>query len=122
MAQAPVPSAPSRVRAVFLDVETIIDETQMYHAWADWLGVPRHTFSAVLGGTIATGHSHLRAFQQFRPGFDLDTEWRRREAAGQPEMFGPGDLYPDARPCLEALKTQGYLVGIAGLRALRSGS
>lgn len=124
MTQAPVPSVPSRssrVRAVFLDVgETIIDETRMYHAWADWLGVPRHTFSAVLGGTIATGHSHLRAFEQFQPGFDLDTEWRRREAAGQPEMFGPDDLYPDARPCLEALKADGYLVGIAGNQSARA--
>jgi hypothetical protein len=38
------------IRAVFLDVgETIVDESREYGAWADWLGVPRHTFSAVLG-------------------------------------------------------------------------
>ena len=43
------------IRAVFLDVgETIVDESREYGAWADWLGVPRHTFSAVLGAVIAS--------------------------------------------------------------------
>jgi hypothetical protein len=38
------------IRAVFLDVgETIVDESREYGTWADWLGVPRHTFSAVMG-------------------------------------------------------------------------
>jgi HAD superfamily hydrolase (TIGR01549 family) len=120
-APTPSPSAPRRVRAVFLDVgETIIDETRVHHAWADWLGVPRHTFSAVLGGTIATGNDALAAFAQFRPGFDLETERRRREAAGQAERFDAGDLYPDALPCLEALKAEGYLVGIAGNQSARA--
>ncbi len=38
------------VDAVVFDVgETLVDETVEYHAWADWLGVPRHTFSALFG-------------------------------------------------------------------------
>lgn len=44
----------SRIEAVFFAVgETIVDETREYGTWADWLGVPRHTFSAVFGAVIA---------------------------------------------------------------------
>jgi hypothetical protein len=46
----------SSIGAVFFDVgETIIDETREYGKWADWLGVPRRTFSAVFGAVIASG-------------------------------------------------------------------
>jgi N-acetyl-D-muramate 6-phosphate phosphatase len=35
------------VVAVVLDVgETLLDDTREFGAWADWIGVPRHTFSA----------------------------------------------------------------------------
>ena len=44
------------VRAVWFDVgETLIDESREYGSWADWLGVPRHTFSSVFGAVIARG-------------------------------------------------------------------
>jgi len=33
--------------------ETLIDESRMWHEWADILGVPRFTFSAALGAVIA---------------------------------------------------------------------
>src|SRR5215468_8751050 len=66
------------VRAVFFDVgETIVDETREYGTWADWLGIPRHTFSAVFGAVIARGLDYRDTFQVFRPGFDLDEERRR---------------------------------------------
>jgi hypothetical protein len=33
------------IRAVFFDVgETIVDASREYGTWADWMGVPRHTF------------------------------------------------------------------------------
>ena len=39
------PVARGPVRAVWFDVgETLIDESREYGTWADWLGVPRHTF------------------------------------------------------------------------------
>ena len=61
------------VRAVFLDVgETLVDETRVWESWADWLGVPRFTFLAALGGIIERGEHHLQVFELFRPGFDLD--------------------------------------------------
>jgi hypothetical protein len=44
------------IDAVVFDVgETLVDETREYGTWADWLGVPRHTFSAVFGAVIALG-------------------------------------------------------------------
>ncbi|TYB48095.1 HAD family hydrolase [Actinomadura chibensis] len=103
------------IEAVFLDVgETLINEGEIYGRWADWLGVPRHTFLAKLGAVLATGGSHMDVFAHFRPGFDLAAEERARAEAGVPNGFGPDDLYPDARACLSGLRDQGLYVGIAG--------
>jgi FMN phosphatase YigB (HAD superfamily) len=103
------------ITTVFFDVGgTILDETREFADWADWLGVPRHTFSAVFGAVIARGQGWQEAFRVFRPDFDLAAELDRRAAAGRPETFGEEDLYPDARPCLTALKAQGLVVGLAG--------
>ena len=65
------------IEAVVLDVgETLVDETREYGTWADWLGIPRHTFSAVFGAVIALGMDYREVFQYFRPGFNLDVEMR----------------------------------------------
>ncbi|HYY80732.1 MAG TPA: HAD-IA family hydrolase [Actinomycetes bacterium] len=115
------PPEPGPVRAVFLDIgETLVDETGIYGAWADWLRVPRLTFAAVLGGVIARGEHQSRVFEHFRPGFDLEAERAVRAAAGRPEGFGEADLYPDVRPCLLALRAQGLLVGVAGNQPARA--
>jgi HAD superfamily hydrolase (TIGR01549 family) len=109
------------VQAVVFDVgETLVDETTEYGTWADWLSVPRHTFSAVFGAVLAQGQDYRTVFQHFRPGFDLRAERARRERAGQPERFGEQDLYPDVRPCLAALKAEGYLLGVAGNQTARA--
>lgn len=110
----------SRIHAVVFDVgETIVDESREFGRWADWLGIPRHTFSAVFGAVIARGLDHREVFQVFQPGLDLAAERERRELAGQPESFDEADLYPDARPCLAALREQGLLVGLAGNQPAR---
>ena len=112
-----------RVRAVVFDVgETLINETTEYGTWADWLGVPRHTFSAMFGAVIARGEDYRQTFQHFRPGFDLAVERLRREQAGFPEHFDERDLYPDARPCLKKLKQLGFLIGVAGNQTARAES
>ncbi|PZS24271.1 MAG: haloacid dehalogenase [Pseudonocardiales bacterium] len=109
------------IEAVFFDVgETIVDETREYGTWADWLGVPRHTFSAVFGAVIARGGDYRETFQYFRPGFDLAVERERRGAGGQPETFTEEDLYPDARPCLGELAQMGMRVGLAGNQTARA--
>jgi FMN phosphatase YigB (HAD superfamily) len=118
------PDAPPRSRtieAVVFDVgETLVDETIEYHGWADWLGVPRHTFSAVFGGVVVAGRNHLEAFEYFKPGFDLEYERRARAEAGRPEGYSERDFYPDARPTLTALHEAGYLVIIAANQTRQS--
>jgi HAD superfamily hydrolase (TIGR01549 family) len=111
------------INAVVFDVgETLVDESREYGTWADWLGVPRHTFSAVFGAVITSGRDYRDVFQHFRPGFDLDTERLRRADAGYPEMFGEDDLYSDARPCMSALRDIGVWVGVAGNQTARAGA
>jgi HAD superfamily hydrolase (TIGR01549 family) len=110
------------IRAVVFDVgECLVNEAREYGTWADWLGVPRHTFSAVFGAVIARGLDYRETFQVFRPGFDLDEERRRRADAGQPEWFGEDDLYPDVRPVLSELHGAGFWLGLAGNQTVSAG-
>jgi FMN phosphatase YigB (HAD superfamily) len=118
---APTPLA-GQLRAVWFDVgETLIDESREYGTWADWLGVPRHTFSAMFGAVIARGGDYREVFQHFRPGFDLGEERRARLDAGIGEYLNGHDLYPDVRSCLQTLKEAGYFVGVAGNQTARAG-
>ncbi|MFE9127118.1 HAD family hydrolase [Streptomyces sp. NPDC007148] len=110
------------IRAVVFDVgECLVDETTEYGTWADWLGVPRHTFAAMFGAVIAQGRDYREVFQEFRPGFDLYEEREKRAAAGKPEHFGEADLYPDARDALATLRADGLWLGIAGNQTVRAG-
>jgi FMN phosphatase YigB (HAD superfamily) len=110
------------IRAVVFDVgECLVDESRIFGEWADWLGVPRHTFSAVFGAVISSGQDHRTVFEILRPGFDLAVEREKRAAAGRPEGFGEDDLYPDVRPALTALRAAGLWVGIAGNQPVRAG-
>jgi HAD superfamily hydrolase (TIGR01662 family) len=109
------------IGAVVFDVgECLVDESREYGTWADWLGVPRHTFSAVLGAVIARGLDHRAVFQVFQPGFDLEKARQQRADAGQPDSFGAGDLYPDVRPALAQLRADGLWIGIVGNQPARS--
>jgi FMN phosphatase YigB (HAD superfamily) len=110
------------IGAVVFDVgECLVDESGEYGTWADWLGVPRHTFSAVFGAVIANGRDYREAFQVFRPGFELGKARQERVEAGKPEWFGKDDLYPDVRPSLTRLRADGLWVGIAGNQTVRAG-
>ena len=110
------------IRAVVFDVgECLVDESREYGTWADWLGVPRHTFSSVFGAVISQGLDYREVFQVFKPGFDLDQEREIRATAGKPEWFGEEDLYPDVRPALAELRASGFWVGVAGNQTVRAG-
>ncbi|MEU8589409.1 HAD family hydrolase [Streptomyces sp. NPDC048664] len=110
------------IRAVIFDVgECLVDETTEYGTWADWLGVPRHTFHAMFGAVIAQGRDYRETFQEFRSGFDLHEQREARAAAGKPEHFGEDDLYPDVRDALAALRADGLWLGIAGNQTVRAG-
>jgi FMN phosphatase YigB (HAD superfamily) len=103
------------IRAVVFDVgETLVDETDAWGDWADWLGVPRLTLFGVLGAVIARGGDHREVFGVLRPGIDLAVESRARAAAGRRGMVTVEDLYPDALTCLGDVAAAGYRIGIAG--------
>jgi len=105
--------------AVFFDVgETLVDETEPWGSWADWLGVPRLTFFAALGAVVARGGDHRDVFRLARPDLEYAEAARRRGTAES--GFGVCDLYPDAGPCLRAVRELGYRVGIAANQPARA--
>ncbi|MBV9314437.1 MAG: HAD family hydrolase [Pseudonocardia sp.] len=109
------------VTAVVFDVgETLLDDSREWGAWADWVGVPRHTFSAVLGAVTAAGRDNAETFRYFKPGFDLARERQAREDAGVGERIEETDLYPDVRTTLTRLRELGLWVGIAGNQTARA--
>lgn len=97
-------------RWVCLDVgETLIDETRVWSAWADELGVPRLTFLAGLGAVIARGGDYRDVF----PLFGAD-DWPLRLPAVEAAYggFAAHDLYADALAALDTLRDAGYRVAI----------
>jgi HAD superfamily hydrolase (TIGR01662 family) len=115
-------SLDTNVRAVVFDVgETLMDDSAFWGSWADWLGVPRHTLSVLVGVVTAQGRDNADALKLIKPGFDLGAERAAREAAGHGESITEVDLYPDARPALAALREAGLWVGIAGNQTERAG-
>ena len=90
------------VKAFVFDVgETLVDETGMWERAADAAGVPRFTLMGVLGGLAARGEHHSRA-------------WELLGVEHPASTWEPSDFYPDALPCLDALRSQGFLVGAVG--------
>ena len=108
-------TAPGPIDAVCFDIgETLIDETRQWGEWADFLGVPRLTLFATLGMTMWRGQPHRRVFEMFRPDLDFSSVLQQRRAQGWRYDFTAGDLYPDAIPCLAALRQRGIKVLVAG--------
>ena len=96
------------IRAVVFDVgETLIDETRLWTAWADRLGLPRLTFLAALGAVIARGGDHRTVFGLFRPGFDVDAVQARRRAAGEASDLRRGRPLPRCPPVHRIARASG---------------
>jgi HAD superfamily hydrolase (TIGR01549 family) len=90
-------------RAVLLDVgETNVDETRLWTAAAERLGVSPFTVMGAVGATIGARVHHREALRWLRADRDLDGG------------FDAADLYPDALPALRALRERGLTVGLAG--------
>jgi HAD superfamily hydrolase (TIGR01549 family) len=103
------------VEAVVFDLgETLVDESRAMAGWAEWLGVRPFDLFAALGATIERRQDHQLAYELVRPGIDVDRERAAKEAAGRPWGFDASDLYPDAVPCLEQLRSAGLRVGVVG--------
>ncbi|HET9938625.1 MAG TPA: HAD family hydrolase [Gaiella sp.] len=95
------------VTAVFFDVgETLVDEERVWREVAVAAGLRPHVVWAALGTTIERGEEHWELWRR------LDTE--RPPEAWTTIGYERGDLFPDAIPCLEAMRAAGRLVGIAG--------
>src|SRR5438445_12481318 len=110
------------IRAAVFDIgETLVDDTRYWAAWADWIGVPHHTLSALVGAVVAQGRDNAEALRLLRPGIDLKAEYTARESAGCGEHLEESDLYPDVRPTLNALREAGIRVCIAGNQTARAG-
>lgn len=110
------------IKTVVFDIgETIVSDDRYWTSWADWLGISRHTLSALVGAVVAQGRDNADAIRLLRPGIDLAAEYRAREAAGRGEHLDESDLYPDVRPALTALREAGCRVVIAGNQTVRAG-
>lgn len=103
------------ISAVVFDIgETLTRDDRYWASWADWLGIPRHTLSALVGAVVAQGRDNADAIRLVRPGVDLADEYAAREAAGCGEQLDESDLYPDVRPALAGLRAAGVRVCVAG--------
>ncbi|MFF8639130.1 HAD family hydrolase [Streptomyces pilosus] len=110
------------IETIVFDVgETITRDDRYWASWADWLDVPRHTLSALVGAVVAQGSDNAEALRLVRPGIDVAAEYQAREAAGRGEDLDEGDLYDDVRPALSALRQLGVRVVIAGNQTVRAG-
>lgn len=105
----------SQLKAIFFDVgETLIDETRLMQLWADTLGVSKGEFLDTLDDIIFRNEPIRSVFERLRPGFDVAAARARRRRDGTDFLIEARDLYADAKPCLAALKAQGFFVGVAG--------
>ncbi|MEU3192778.1 MULTISPECIES: HAD family hydrolase [unclassified Streptomyces] len=110
------------ITSIVFDVgETLTRDDRHWGRWADWLDVPRHTLSALVGAVVAQGRDNADAIRLLRPGMDLASERAAMEAAGLGEILDDSDLYSDVRPGLAALRSAGYRVHIAGNQTARAG-
>ncbi|MFD0318049.1 HAD family hydrolase [Streptomyces flavalbus] len=103
------------IETVVLDVgETIVRDDRYWASWAEWLNVPRHTLSALVGAVVAQGRDNADALRLLRPGIDVAAEYEARERAGRGEYLDESDVYDDVRPALTQLRALGIRVVIAG--------
>lgn len=110
------------IRSVVFDVgETLVSDRRFWEDWADWIGAPRDVLLVTLGAVVGQGRDNAEALRLFRPGLDVAAEYAAREAAGRGERLEEGDLYPDVRPALSALREAGIWVGIVGNQTVRAG-
>ncbi|MFF0507747.1 HAD family hydrolase [Streptomyces fimicarius] len=101
--------------------ETLVRDDRYWGSWADWLGTPRHTLSALVGAVTAQGLDNSEALKLVKPGIDIPAEYAAREAAGRGEYLDESDLYEDVRPALAELRRFGMRVVVAGNQTVRAG-
>lgn len=94
----------SPIEAVVFDVgETLVDETRAWTDLALRAGLTPLTLLGALGAVIERGDDHRRVWDVV--GVQPPTDLPAIEAI---------DLYADALPCLDAVRSAGLTIGIAG--------
>ena len=94
------------LKAVFFDVgETLVDEERYWREVAAQAGVGAHVVLAALGVTTALGEEHTELWRHLGLSRPTARVW---------VPYKDDDLYPDAVPCLQTVREQGYRVGVAG--------
>ncbi|MFI8438675.1 HAD family hydrolase [Streptomyces sp. NPDC079020] len=101
--------------------ETLVRDDRYWASWADWLGVPPHTLSALVGAAVVRGRDSADALRVLRPDMNVTEACLARAAAGRGEHLDESDLYPDVRPALAELRALGVRVVVAGNRTARAG-
>ncbi|MGQ4714429.1 HAD family hydrolase [Streptomyces anulatus] len=110
------------METIVLDIgETLVRDDRHWASWANWLGVPPHTLSALVGAAVAQGREATDALRVLRPDMDVEEAYRARVAAGRGEHLDESDLYQDARPALGELRAAGIRVVVAGNGTVRAG-
>jgi HAD superfamily hydrolase (TIGR01549 family) len=104
-------------RWVCLDVgETLVEETRIWSAWADVLGIPRMTFLAGFGAIVERGQEYRHVFELFGV-----ADWHERIPAVDAIVgdLEAGDLYPDSVVSIGGLRAKGYRVAVVGNQPAR---
>nr|WSU78658.1 HAD family hydrolase [Streptomyces anulatus] len=110
------------METIVLDIgETLVRDDRHWASWANWLGVPPHTLSALVGAAVAQGREAADALRVLRPDMDVEEAYRARAAAGRGEHLDESDLYQDVRPALGELRAAGIRVVVAGNGTVRAG-
>ncbi|MDQ0791929.1 HAD family hydrolase [Streptomyces sp. B1I3] len=110
------------IETIVFDVgETLVRDDRYWGTWADWLDIPQHTVSALVGAVVTQGRDNADALRLVRPGLDVDAEYAAREAAGRGEYLDETDIYPDVRPALTGLRELGVRVIVAGNQTTKAG-
>lgn len=110
------------METIVLDIgETLVRDDRHWASWANWLGVPPHTLSALVGAAVAQGREATDALRILRPDMDVEEAYRARAAAGRGEHLDESDLYQDVRPALGELRAGGIRVVVAGNGTVRAG-
>lgn len=103
------------IETIVLDVgETLVRRDRYWDGWADWLQMPRHTVSALVGAVVAQGRAAEDALRLINPDMDIASADAARDVSGRGEYLDERDLYPDVRPALAALRERGLRVVVAG--------
>ncbi|MER5687243.1 HAD family hydrolase [Streptomyces sp. NPDC002205] len=110
------------IETIVFDIgETLTRDDRYWQSWAEWLDVPRHTVSALVGAVVTQGRDNTDALRILRPDIDVGAEYRAREAAGRGEHLDETDLYPDVRPVLAGLRKLGVRVLVVGNQTEKAG-